>query len=219
VLNISRTTVRQAIELLVNDGLIIRYRGKGSFISNSKMKRPLNSLYNFTENMRELNVVPSSYVLKNEVIIASEDIRSHLKLPTTQNKIFYLERLRYADNKPVLLERTSIPYYLCQGIESYDFSTMSLYHVLSQNYFLNLYHATETIAAMLIRENEAKLLQCNTKDVGYKISRISYLDSEFIFEYTTSITRADMCEFQIELYKNATKHNNSPVNIRRNITL
>ena len=52
-LNISRTTVRQAMDQLVTEGLIVRYKRKGSFIADTKMKRPINHLYNFTENMRE----------------------------------------------------------------------------------------------------------------------------------------------------------------------
>lgn len=219
ILNVSRTTIRQAMELLVEEGLIIRYRRKGSFIADAKMKRPINNLYNFTENMKELHAIPSSVVFEQKVMPASEEISNALQLPSSQNEIFYLNRLRCANGKPVLIERTSIPYYLCPGIEQYDFSSASLYQVLNQNYLLNPYHATETIAAVLIREDEAKQLRCKTKAIGYKITRISHLDIGLVYEYTTSITRADMCEFQMELYKSTPGKNSVPSNIHRHITL
>ena len=219
LLGISRTTVRQAMEMLVDEGLIIRYRRKGSFIAEPKMKRPINNLYNFSANMRELHATPSSVILNQEIIAAHADLAEILQLPTTHPEVFQLDRLRCADERPVLIERTSIPYYLCPGIEQYDFTTTSLYQVLSQNYALNLYHATETIAAVLLREDEAKLLRCRARDAGYKITRISHLDTGFVYEYTHSITRADMCEFQMELYRTVPGKVNIPDNIQRNITL
>lgn len=218
LLKVSRTTVRQAMDLLVNEGLLVRHRGKGSFIADAKMKRPLNYLYNFTENMQDLNAHPTSVTLVKEVIEAPIEVRTALQLPPNQTQVFHLERLRCANNEPILIERTYIPYYLCNGIEQYDFSITSLYHILGQTYHLNLYHATETIEAVLIRKNEADLLSCNAKDAGYKICRISHLDSGYSFEYTTSITKADKCIFQMELYKNTNNHK-LPVNIKRNITL
>ena len=63
LLKVSRTTVRSALNQLVKEGYIVRYRGKGSFISEPKLKRDINYLYNFTENIREAGSVPSSQVL------------------------------------------------------------------------------------------------------------------------------------------------------------
>ena len=65
ILNVSRTTVRQSMNKLVEQKFIYRYRGKGSFIADQKVKRAINYLYNFTEDMRKLGTVPSSIVLKS----------------------------------------------------------------------------------------------------------------------------------------------------------
>lgn len=218
ILNISRTTVRQCMDRLVDEGLLVRYRGRGSFIADSKMKRNINYLYNFTENMRELGAIPTSIVIKSEVIDADQFLREQLMLPPTQTKVFKLYRLRCADNEPILFEKTFIPYYLCKQIEYFNFSSVSLYNVLSERYALNLYRATETIEAIIINKDEAELLKCTSKVPGYKIQRVSYLDSGFIFEFTTSITRADKCVFQLELYKNIPS-SKSPIDIRRQVTL
>ena len=131
LLGISRTTVRQAMELLVDEGLIIRYRRKGSFIAEPKMKRPINNLYNFSANMRELHAVPSSLILNQEITAADARLAEILQLPSSNPEIFQLDRLRCADGKPVLIERTTIPYYLCPGIEQHDFTMTSLYQVLN----------------------------------------------------------------------------------------
>ena len=214
-LNLSRTTVRQAMELLVNEGIIIRYRRKGSFIADAKMKRQLNNLYNFSDNMREMGVIPSSKVIKQEIVRASAEISRLFCLPKGNDTIFSLERVRLADDKPVLVEKTAIPYYLCPGIEKNDFSRESLYNALGLSYALRLNHATETIAAILIPDKEARLLKCHFRDAGYKITRTAYLDNGNVYEYTTSVTRADMCEFHVDLYHKE----HTPLNITRSINL
>ncbi len=219
ILGISRTTVRQCMNQLTEEGYIIRYRGKGSFIADQKLKRPINYLYDFTENMLRLGATPTSIVLTAEVTdLTDKVLLSALQMPTGHNTVFHLRRLRCANNDPILLEDTYIPYYLCPDIEQYDFSTSSLYHTLTERYSLNPYHANETIEAIIIPKNYAELLKCNPKVPGYNITRISHLDSGYIFEYTTSITRADKCVFQLDLYKN-TSTNKNPVDFQRHINL
>jgi GntR family transcriptional regulator len=203
ILKVSRTTVRQSMKHLVDDGLLVRYRRKGSFIADEKMRRTINYLYNFTENIRDAGAVPLSIVLKQEIRQADQFIREKLKLPLNNNKVFFLFRLRCADGVPILLEHTYIPYYLCEGIEAFDFSERSLYQTLSGSYALNLFHAEETIEAVIIKGKNKDILKCKTVTPGYKIERVSYLDSEYVFEYTTSLTRSDKCIFRLDLYNNA----------------
>ncbi len=217
MLHISRTTVRQSMETLVDEGLLLRYRRRGSFIADTKMKRPISSLYNYSENMRSLNVIPSSQVLQCEVIAADENIRRILHLNTEEKRVFLLKRLRCGDHKPIMIETSYIPYDLCRGIEKHDFTVCSLYQVLDEEYAMKVEHATEIIAAILIRESDARLLKCKSREAGYQIRRISETKIGTIIEYTTSVTRADMCEFQIELYE-SDKHNQQKTNVARNIS-
>ncbi|MDQ0203640.1 GntR family transcriptional regulator [Pectinatus haikarae] len=203
-LNISRTTVRQCMNRLVEEGLLIRQRGRGSFIANPKLKRNINYLYNFTENMRSIGASPTSVVLTKEVSnITNKQLITSLQLPETDPRAFHLLRLRCANGTPLLLENTYIPYYLCSGIEQFNFEAVSLYDTLSSHYSLNLYHASETIEAIIIKGAVAKLLKCSSNTPGYQIERVSHLDSGYVFELTTSTTRADKCIFRLELYKNA----------------
>ncbi|AKE58944.1 TPA: GntR family transcriptional regulator [Raoultella planticola] len=201
ILKISRTTVRLAMNELLEEGLIVRQRGKGSFIADKKINRKLNSLYNFSDSMREQGIKPHSVVLQSAIIEADEVIATKLNLPEGQRKIFLLKRVRYGDDTPLLLETTAIPYNLCQGIELHDFEASSLYDVLKNQFGLNIAHATENIDAIIINKPAAHHLQCNDKVMaGYQIERISFLETGFVFEYTTSVTRADKCSFRIDLF-------------------
>jgi GntR family transcriptional regulator len=201
-LSISRTTVRLAMNRLVEEGLIIRYRGKGSFIADQKLRRNINYMYNFTENMRNMGVTPSSIILESRVIQADSSVTQKMRLPEDNFKVFCLKRVRCANAIPLLLEKTYIPYYLCDGIELFDFTHLSLYEMLKSKYSLNMYHAVETIEAILIDKETSARLCCKSRMPGYKIERISYLDTGYIFEYTTSVTRADKCIFRLDLYCN-----------------
>jgi GntR family transcriptional regulator len=209
ILKVSRTTIRQCMNRLVDEGLLVRYRGKGSFIADQKMRRNINYMYNFTENIRDAGAVPSSVVLQKEVGPADQIICEKLELPQSNNAVFFLSRLRCADNEPLLFEKTYIPYYLCEGIEIFDFSNTSLYHLLGSRYSLNLFHAVETIEAVIISGDNEKKLKCKGRAPGYKIQRISYLESNTIFEYTTSITRSDKCIFRLDLSKNTNSVKNN----------
>ncbi len=208
MLGISRTTVRLAMNQLLDEGLIVRYRGKGSFIAEDKIRRRLNNMYNFSESMREEGVNPSSVVLKSQIIEADEVTAKKLQLPPHQKKVFELTRIRCGDGHPLLLETTRIPYNLCEGIENIQFENTSLYNTLSNQFGLNIYHAVETIEAILIDRSAAIHLQCDKKVMpGYQIERISHLESGYIFEYTTSVTRADKCSFKLDLYNNNSNKN------------
>lgn len=219
ILNVSRTTVRQSMNQLVEEGLLVRYRGKGTFIADFKIKRNMNHLYSFTEDMKAIDAKPGSKVIKAEVLDrCPDDIADILKLPTSQTPVFYLERLRLANQIPILWERTYIPYFLCNKIETFDFNKNSLYQILIETYGLDMYHAKESLDAIILSKSEAALLECPSKSVGYKITRISYLDSGFLFEYTTSVTRADKCTYQFDLYKN-TASKKTPLEIKRNISV
>lgn len=219
ILNVSRTTVRQCMNQLTEGGYIVRHRGKGSFIADQKLKRPINYLYDFTENILSLGATPSSRVLQSEVIhLTDKALLATLQMPVGQTQAFHLLRLRCANDEPILLENTYLPYYLCPGIEQYDFSALSLYHTLTERYSLDLYHANETIEAIIIRKDYADLLKCNARIPGYNITRTSHLNSGYVFEYTSSITRADRCVFQLDLYKNAGANKN-PIDFQRCISL
>lgn len=216
---VSRSTVRKAMDMLAEEGLVKRHRGRGSLVMNERMRRPLNYLYNFTENMQDLGAMPSSIVLEAKVLEeAPRKVQEKLGVLDRAASFFFLHRIRCANGEPVLREQTYIPYYLCPQIEQYDFSTTSLYHILSTRYLLNLHHATETLEAVFMEEEDKKLLKCREEMPGFKIRRISFLDTGMPYEYTTSITRSDRCTFQMELYKKPAA-NAAPVEVSRSVVI
>ena len=192
ILGISRTTVRQCMNRLVEEGLLIRYRGKGSFITDKKLRRNIEYLYGYTDNLLENGFIPSSIVLDQKVVEVNDpSLREKLTLPQGRNYAFFLSRLRCANGQPIILENAYIPYYLCGGIEQVNFESASLYHVLSNRFSIQVDHVSERIEAILVEKETAALLRYDSdKPVpGYKLEHLSYLDSGYALEFTTSFAR------------------------------
>ncbi len=211
--SLSRSTVRQALNQLVEENLVLRRRGKGSFVAEKKLSRNLNHLYNFTEDMFELGIYPHSQVLEHAVEYATGETAKELKL-NEGTKVFKLTRLRLANTEPLLLEVTRIPLYLCNDIVNEDFSNTSLYNYLKSKYDLNLHKAIETYEAVKLNKEMAQLLNCKSGASAFKIQRIAYLDSGIPFELTNSYQKGTACKLRLELYANQNK-----VNFSRETTL
>ena len=95
--DISRTTVRQAISELVQQGWLYRVKSKGTFIARQKMQQDfLQRLETFAEQMKRIGMEPSTEVVKLEVEIASKDVAENLRINEGE-KVIYMLRRRFGD--------------------------------------------------------------------------------------------------------------------------
>jgi len=201
---ISRTTVRQALLSLVNEGLLYRKQGKGTFVARPKLSRNLVKVYSFSEDMKNLGLIPSSKVLEQRIVPATEDLVENLNLKTCKDRVIKFTRVRLANSEPLLIETTYIPYDLVPSLIEEDLEHNSLYSILNEKYQLFFSHAVETYEAISIGRKEANLLKCKPLSPGFFIERITYLEDGTPIEVTNSITRADRCKFVAILGENHT---------------
>jgi len=131
--NLSRTTVRQSLDMLVNDGLIHRQRGRGTYVSNPTIEQGLSKIISFTEDMRQREMEPRAVVLSSELIQASNEIAEALQI-TPGEEVTHLKRLRLADLEPMSIETSYLVHRLCPGVLQYDFSRCSLRQILENEY-------------------------------------------------------------------------------------
>src|SRR5512136_2928484 len=100
--SVSRTTIRQAIDLLVHQGYLYREHGKGTFVSPQKLQKGISELTSFSEDMKRRGIVPGQKILEIGYMKPPEDVAIHLELPAgTEEKVLCIERLRLGDGAPM----------------------------------------------------------------------------------------------------------------------
>lgn len=197
---ISRATVRQAFKELENEGYIYKIQGKGTYVSPKKFQQDLLKFYSFTEEMKKINKHPTSKVLNFKITDASKKIADKLDVDTG-TKVYEFTRLRLADEEPMMLETTYIPYNLYKGITKEDLENNPLYNILINRYNTVFSKAEETFRATSVRDNEAEKLNYIEGGPAIFLERITYNNSEKIIEYTKSIARGDKFNYHVVLEK------------------
>ncbi len=171
---VSRITVRQALNDLVLRGYLYSVPGKGFFVAD-KQEQPneFAALLSFSAGARERKQVPHSQVLTARILPASPSLMHQLRL-TAGSEVVELVRLRYLDDVPVGIQYNWLPHVLCPGILSQDFSHASLYTELRERYGCVLAGARMTISARLADAEEAKKLDLCSPEVVLTVDQITY---------------------------------------------
>jgi GntR family transcriptional regulator len=102
--SVSRTTIRQAIELLIRQGFLYREHGRGTFVSPQKLQKGISELTSFTEDMKRRGIVPGQTILGIAQVRPSAGLRGRLELPGDRMKALRIERLRLGDGRSVILK-------------------------------------------------------------------------------------------------------------------
>ncbi|MBM7558209.1 GntR family transcriptional regulator [Halanaerobacter jeridensis] len=198
---ISRMTARKAVMALVNEGLLYREQGRGTFVAEPepKMKHELSELTGFTEEMKEKGLETKTEIVDFDLEIASNDIRKHLELPTEIEQVIKVKRLRYVEKEPFSLETVWIPYDLVPDLTEEVLTGASLYEIFRKKYGHQLEEARQTVEPIMVTENEGELLTISSKALALLFRRTTYLKEERIIEYTKAIYRSDNFEHEVIL--------------------
>lgn len=198
---ISRTTVRQAIAELVTEGYLYTIRGKGTFVADRKVDLVyMNKIESFAEQVRNSGYTPSTKVLKQKVVQASEKVAQRLNIAIGK-KVLYLKRLRFADDMPIALAESYLPLPQCKRLINMDLEPVSLYGVLAEDEKTEVRHVRRIIKAGLAKEEERALLNLSDNDVVLYFINIGYTADETPVEYCISSYRVDFNVFTVDLYK------------------
>ncbi|MFC3884911.1 GntR family transcriptional regulator [Bacillus songklensis] len=195
--NVSRMTVRQAINNLVNDGYLVRQRGKGTFVANSKIEQGLQGLTSFSEDMRARGMNPSSKLLEFNLIQAPVTIASKLAINEGEF-ICEIKRVRLADDIPMAYERLYISRKLVPDLTE-EIVSSSMYEYIENTLNINIVKGEQTLEASIARKNEAAILQINEGAPVLLIERTSYMDNQKPLEFVQSVYRGDRYKFKIEM--------------------
>lgn len=191
--NVTRMTVRQALNNLCNEGYLYRHKGKGTFVSHRKIEKNIHGVRSFTEEMEALNKKISSRVLKFEKIIVPAPIAEKLFL-TKKDEVYHIERIRFGDDTPVLYEQLYIPVKMFKSIDESDLKN-SFYEYVEKQMGFQISHCIQSIEAISTPTEILDLLEISPNVPTLLIVRNTFLSNGRPFEYVKSYYRSDQYKF------------------------
>jgi len=193
---VSRMTVRQAINNLVNDGYLTRRKGKGTFVSAKKIEQKLLGLTSFTEDMRSRGYRPASKLVSFQTINANQRLAKVLDI-TENHEVYEIKRVRLANDTPMAIETTFVPVDLIQLQEDH-IKEGSLYSQVENAGFV-IDYATQSLEASIAREAESEILEIKKGAPVLLIERQTYLTTGKPLELVHSVYRGDRYKFMIDM--------------------
>ena len=170
---VSRTTIRQVLDMLVNEGLIYRERGRGSFVAQPTLEEALVHIISFTDDMRQREREPGTKVLSSELIPAPQDIAERLQIEPG-DELAHLKRLRLADGEPMSIEDSYLLHRYCPGILEGDYKSNSLRETIDRDHGIQWSYAKQIIRAIVATDNLAKPLSISSQAALLYIERVSF---------------------------------------------
>lgn len=194
--DLSRVTVRKAMAELAEKGLILQRQGSGSFVApaRARVEQSLSRLTSFTEDMAGRGFRSGVDWLERGLFQSSPEEIAVLGLAPGE-QVARLARLRRADDRPMAVERASLPPALLPNPLAV---TGSLYEVLGQA-GLRPVRAVQKISAVNLGAAEAEILGVAPMAAGLRIERVSYLPDGRVVEFTRSLYRGDAYDFVAEM--------------------
>jgi GntR family transcriptional regulator len=190
---VSRITVRKAIDGLIDEGMLVRRQGSGTFVC-ARVEKNFSKLTSFSEDMRARGRTPRSVWLKKSTgTVTPEEALTLRSSPGTP--VYRFHRIRFADDLPMSVEYATV---LASCLPSLDAVESSLYEALERAGNRPV-RALQRLRAVLFTAEQAGLLHAQEKDAGLLVERLGFLKDGRAVEFTQSYFRGDIYDFVAEL--------------------
>lgn len=193
---LSRVTVRKAIAPLVKSGLVEQKQGSGSLIAEpvQRVEQSLSRLTSFTEDMQFRGIKTTSRWLNRAISAPSPEEIMNLAISTSET-VSRIDRLRFANDIPMAIERATLPNSILKDPLNVE---ISLYETL-EKVGKKPVRAIQHLKATNIKKEDAILLKCDEGTACLNVTRLSFLGSGEVVEFTKSVYRGDAYDFVAEL--------------------
>ncbi len=196
---ITRMTVRQAVNQLVSEGILYREKGKGTYVSKTKLEQ--KNIMSFSETVKGMGLIPSTRVLHFQKKKPQDFIRELLEIDTDED-IYEVERLRLADNEPVAIETDFFPSGLFPDFKRHDF-TSSLYDIIHNGYGFTVYSINSVIESSMPSPEEKKLLGISDDNLPVlRVTGVNYSQTDVILFYEECVYRSDKYKYNLNIRLN-----------------
>lgn len=196
IYNLSRPTIRHAIEYLVQNNYLYKEKGKGTFVSSKYLMPKLNSFYSFSEFLKANNLVNEDHILNFSLL----DSFPHHKLLALEpdEKVYCIQRLRLSNKKPVIFQNIYVPYKLFPNLTLEMLNENGLYNSFNKFFNIKITEINDSFQITYIDTESSELLQQPKGSAAMMITRISSSNNVPV-EYTVSIASGEDFIFQLHL--------------------
>ncbi len=194
--DLSSTTIRRALNDLVQEKYVERKVGKGTFVKVQKVTRNLRSVIGFTNNMLEMGFEPSTKVLSLKTLSVNIFAMERLSLKKG-TEIFELKRLRLANDSPMMLETRYIRKDLCPGLDKHDLDT-SLWSVFENKYGLQPNRHLQGMSITIVTGEDARRLEVEENTHIFLIRGVTFANNNIPIECEESLYRSDKYDLTFE---------------------
>lgn len=184
--NVSRITIRQALNQLQLEHLVYKIQGKGTFVSAPKTFQNISELQGFAEAMTDLGHEVFNVVKEFRFIPATPHIASKLKI-SVNSTVVEIKRIRLLNRKPVSFELTYLPEAIGTALQQTNLSTRDVFLAIEEDLSIALGHADLNIDATLADEELSELLQVDLHAPLLRVERLTHdhaghpIDFEYLY--------------------------------------
>jgi GntR family transcriptional regulator len=196
--NVSRITIRQALNDLQNEGLILRIHGKGTFVSKPKAFQDLARLQSFGEAMQPMGYETYSKLISVREVDASPQVRARLQLGARERAV-EIRRVRYLNRDPLALDVSYFPLALGRRLQDEDLAGRDIFLIFEQDYGIRLGHAELVIGAHLADELQGRLLGIEEGSPLLFIDRLTHDDRGAPLDYEHLYYRGDSFRYRVSI--------------------
>jgi GntR family transcriptional regulator len=199
--DVSRTTVRKAIQNLAGRGLVEIRRGKGTFVTQPKITQELTELSGFVEDMLALGRNPTARLIDKRAVAATETVARKLEL-TTGTLVMRIQRVRLADGVAISFDESFLPLELGEKIVTNDLEAEPIFSLLEQKYKIPLVEAEYRLEAVSAEPVVSAVLGIGAGSPIFLIERTSYSAGNQPVDYEKLHYRGDLVRFVTRLSRN-----------------
>ena len=201
---VSRGPVRQALDLLVREGLLTRKQGKGTQVLPPKIESDLGGFYSFTTLIQNRGMHPSVQLLAFDTVSAEGSVAHAFGLPSGSPCLKF-RRLRLADQEPLILETVFVPESVCSDLTEDDVIARPLYEILTTRYGVVLQREKQFFEPTVADEYEAQILGIPKGAPVLLLQNITYAVGDRPVVFSKAIMRGDRVRYYVELTTHISK--------------